>query len=285
MSGERRFAMTEDRDQPTRMTGPLYRGTGSTATRQRPLAQAQRGPRAPHRGPAAPYQAGSQLNAIRGPTRNLVFLNYYKFRHDYGIEDFVYYLRGTRDDMQIDQGGDRLNSMDVKVEICQDARTVAFRSDLQRALQVDSAVVCYHGHAIFNNERLDRVTGLSASPEPPRKPDFTNAQLQALAGRARAKVFLMIGCSSSDIIPHPLAGDTAIVTFFGGRDRVVDSTFSGQAMQHFYQEFLFSRFPSSVADSVRAANDFFRGRRMEERLVLASGDGTMTRDGSPERGQ
>ena len=56
-------------------------------------------------------------------------------------------------------------------------------------------------------------------------------------------------------------------------------------MQHFYQEFLFSRFPSSVADSVRAANDFFRGKRMEERLVLASGDGTMTRDGSPERGQ
>lgn len=278
--------MSEDRDHPSRMTGPSHRGTANTGTGtgQRPLVQAQRGPRAPRRGRAAPG-ASTQLNAIRSPTRTLVFLNYYKFRYDYGIDDFVSYLRGTQDPMQVDLGNDRLGGLGIEVEIYEDTRTPAFKADLQRALQIDAAVVCYHGHAVFNNERLDRVTGLSANPEPPRKPDLTNAQLQDLARRARAKVFMIIGCSSSDIIPRRLANDTAVVTFFAGRDRVVDATFSGQAMQHFYDEFLFSRPPSSVADAVRAANAFFASKRMEERLVMASGDGTMTRDGSPERGQ
>ncbi|MEQ1735688.1 MAG: hypothetical protein ABL886_04715 [Rhodoglobus sp.] len=255
----------------------------------RPMTQAQRPPggrtRARRPQPAATPVQRTQVNAIRGPTHDLIFLDYHNFRHDYGIQDLVYYLRGTKDEMQIDLGTDRLGARNLDVKIYQDARTLAFKADLQRALQIDGAVVCYHGHAVFNNKRLERVTGLSANPEPPRAPDFTNAQLQFLAGRARAKVFLIIGCSSSDIVPRRLANDTAIVTFFAGRDRVVDGTYSGQAMQNFYQEFLFSRSPSSVADAVRAANDYFASKRMEEHLVMASGDGTMTRDGSPERGQ
>lgn len=218
----------------------------------------------------------SQHTAIHAESRDLIFLNYHHFNRHFNILDFVRYLHGAANEAAIAAGLDRLSASGLTPQIRQDNSRAAFRRDLPAALAVDSAIVCYHGHLTFTRDSL-AATGLVADDRR-RSADVTNAEVRRLAATARAKVFMMVGCSSHEVVPRSVPGETAVVAFNPGRGKhFVDATHSGRAMKAFFDYFLFRDPAWSVDATIAAANVVLAKEKLISRLVLASGLGSLTR--------
>ena len=190
----------------------------------------------------------------------------------YSLQTFAEYLEFQARDPSV-AANSRFRPRGMHLILRTDPDTL--KSDLVRALDTPGAIVVYIGHANLS-KRLRRTYGLVTRPDK-WPPDVTNDELAYLVSKAKAKAFVIGGCSSDRCLGRTRSEMYTVVTH-SGRDQVTDSTSWAAAIEEWFDRLLDTP-PWTLHQALMRANAEFA--TVADYFIAVGGDGSMTLDASP----
>jgi len=204
-------------------------------------------------------------------------------------EDFLYWLRGKKDDFEQDGSGtpvyqqghweDLGIQLDAKVDY---ANGVA---EFKKSLQQPNSIVVYLGHSALDKNNDYHSMGLT--PKGNAVPEIPSKELRTLLAQSKASLVILCSCDSLTAAGSPSGGPIVIATD-SGKDRETNTVDWANALGAFLfaligLELDGSRQPNhlrkgghaTVNDALESANKEFADSKTGDSFKRVSGDGAV----------